>query len=105
MSFEPENGQWFAVWMRWKNVSSETIVEFPAAQVANADGTIYELSMLNDPTPNLIFNMVAFKLPPGTAKEGWLTFDISGKPAKLFVYMSDPSEASGAASGEWDLTQ
>ena len=104
-SFEAQNGKWVAIWMRWKNVGADTIAEYPTAQVANEDGTIYEIGMLNDPEPNLIFNMVDFKLPAGAAREGWLTFDISGSPAKLFIYMSDPSDPMGAAEGVWDLTK
>jgi len=100
--FEPENGLFVAVRMRWENTGDAPVTDFPTAQIVNADGLVYEATTLCDPEPSLMFDMVNFAIPPGAAKEGWLTFDIAGTPAKLIIYVSgdSPDEPESAT---WEL--
>lgn len=99
MHFEAENGAFFAVRMRWENLTDAPITEFPTAQIVTDSGTTYEVATISDPTPSLVDNMFDFTIPPGAAKEGWLTFDIAGTPKTLYVYMTgDDSEPE---TGSW----
>ena len=101
--FEPYNDTYIAVKMRWENVSDALVTEFPTAQIVNTNDEVYEMTTLADPEPSLVFNMLEFKMPPHT-KTGWLTFDMSGTPAKMTIYMTGDSPTE-PESATWDLTQ
>jgi len=100
-SGESQNGEFVSIFMTWENVGDETISDFPVAIVVNSEGDSYRISMIEGPTPSLANAWT--DIPAGKSVEGWLTFDISGDPAKLAIHWEDATPGGGKSIGEWQL--
>jgi len=95
-----EKGTFCSVFMRWENVSTETVTDFPMSVVLNAEAESYGITMAQGPTPSLAHDWT--ELAPKAVIEGWLTFDMAGDAEKLVVTWR-PDEPGETAVGTWSF--